>query len=152
MSIQEEAIRSTFGALVAQTARLWRREVDRELQPFGLTEATWLPLLRLSRAAEPMRQKDLAASLSLDGSSVVRLIDTLEAAGLVERRETEEDRRAKAILLTKAGQKTVEQVETVAAEVRDRVLADVPKADLEAAARTLERISRALSTAEESVA
>lgn len=152
MLIQEEAIRSTFGALVAQTARLWRREVDRELQPFGLTEATWLPLLRLARAAEPMRQKDLAASLSLDGSSVVRLIDALEAAGLVERHESEEDRRAKAIVLTKAGQRTVEQVEAVSAEVRNRLLADIPQADLEAAARTLERINRTLSKAEEGVA
>jgi hypothetical protein len=30
----------------------------------------------------PMRQKDLAASLSLDGSSVVRLLDALQIAGL----------------------------------------------------------------------
>ena len=34
-----------------------------------------------------MRQNELAASLSLDGSSVVRLLDALEKSGLIERCE-----------------------------------------------------------------
>src|SRR5579864_8685966 len=89
-----------FGTLIALTARQWRRAVDRRLQPFGLTEATWLPLIHLARAPVPPRQKDLAASLVLDGSSVVRLLDALETAGLIERREETTDRRAKTIGLT----------------------------------------------------
>jgi MarR family transcriptional regulator for hemolysin len=40
-----------------------------------------------------MRQKDLAASLSLDSSSVVRLLDALQNSGLIERREEAADRR-----------------------------------------------------------
>jgi MarR family transcriptional regulator, transcriptional regulator for hemolysin len=74
-------IRAGLGAQIAQTARLWRRVVDDRMRPFGLTEATWLPLLHLARAPAAIRQKDLAASLSLDSSSVVRLLDALEAAG-----------------------------------------------------------------------
>ena len=53
-----------IGRTIGRAARLWRRAVDVRLQAYGLTEATWLPLLHLSRAAAPMRQKDLAASLS----------------------------------------------------------------------------------------
>src|SRR5262249_7412955 len=63
------------------------------LQPFDLTEATWLPLLRIARAPEPPRQKDLAAAMFVDGSSVVRLLDNLEQAGLIQRKEGETDRR-----------------------------------------------------------
>src|ERR1700722_6364840 len=94
-TMSDKEIRAAFGALVSQTARRWRRAVDGRLQPFGLTEATWLPLLRVARAPAPLRQKDLAASLSLDSSSVVGLLDALEEAGFVERRE-DSDRRAKA--------------------------------------------------------
>ena len=137
-------IRAPFGALVSQTARRWRRAVDRRLQPFGLTEATWLPLLRVARASAPMRQKDLAASLVLDSSSVVRLVDALQAAGLVERREEEEDRRAKTIVLTALGKETVARVEQVAREVRDEALADVADADVAAANRVLEHVCRVL--------
>jgi MarR family transcriptional regulator, transcriptional regulator for hemolysin len=141
--IENNQIRAPFGALVSQTARRWRRAVDRRLQPFGLTEATWLPLLRVARAPAPMRQKDLAASLSLDSSSVVRLLDALQAAGLVERRE-EEDRRAKTIVLTVLGKETVARVECVAREVRNEALADVADADVAIAARVLEHVCRVL--------
>src|SRR5215471_8375318 len=95
-----QRLRDGFGSLVARAARQWRRAVDRRLQPFGLTEATWLPLIYLSRVPAPMRQKDLAAALGLDGSSVVRLLDALEASGHIERREAGTDRRAKTITLT----------------------------------------------------
>ncbi len=144
MPLADLAARTTFGALVSQTARRWRRAVDRRLQPFGLTEATWLPLIRLARAPKPMRQKELAASLSLDNSSVVRLLDGLETAGLIERREEPDDRRAKAIVLTSAGRKTVDRVEKVAREVRDEALADLSDREVETTSRVLEHICRVL--------
>jgi len=61
--------RARLAPLVAHVAREWRRAVDTHLQAYGLTEATWLPLLRIARSETPMRQNELAASLSLDGSS-----------------------------------------------------------------------------------
>src|SRR6185312_11849021 len=79
--------RAAFGALLSRAYRQWRRAADLRLQPYDLTEATWLPLIRIARAPTPPRQKDLAASLFVDNSSVVRLLDNLEAAGLVDRRQ-----------------------------------------------------------------
>ncbi len=143
------AARNSFGTLLAQTARHWRRAVDRELQPFRLTEATWLPLIRLARAPDPMHQKELAGSLSLDGSSVVRLLDSLQAAGLIERKEDDTDRRAKAIVLTSLGRATVERVEAVARDVRERALAGLSERDIQTTVRVLDHINRALSPAAE---
>ena len=34
-----------LGSLVGMAARQWRRAVDQRLQPFDLTDATWLPLV-----------------------------------------------------------------------------------------------------------
>lgn len=143
--------RRLFGALVAQTARQWRRAVDRDLEPYGLSEATWLPLLRVARAPEPMRQKDLAESLSLDGSSVVRLLDNLQSMGLVERREGS-DRRAKAIHLTSLGEATVERVEGISRQVRERALAHVSDDDIAKVFGILEQVCNALSTANRAAA
>src|SRR6516225_10289816 len=98
---QTQRLRDGFASLIARAARQWRRAVDRRLQPFGLTEATWLPLIYLARAPRPMRQKDLAAALTLDGSSVVRLLDALEASELVERREEDGDRSARILVPTR---------------------------------------------------
>ncbi|WP_459615404.1 MarR family winged helix-turn-helix transcriptional regulator [Bordetella sp. 2513F-2] len=136
----DDTPRARFGALVAHTARTWRRAVDRRLQPYGLTEATWLPLVHLARAEKPMRQKELAALLGLDGSSVVRVLDALQAAGMVERREEDGDRRARLLVLTPQGQATVDQVQRVAAAVRDAVLQPLSDADLAQAYALLQRV------------
>src|SRR3546814_10714917 len=141
------SLRAECASAGAQAARSMRRAVDRRLQPYGLTEATWLPLLRLSRSPVPMRQKDLAASLGLDSSSVVRLIDALQAAGLVQRKEEDQDRRAKAIVLTARGQATVAQVERVAKEVRDGAMSDIPDAELRRALRLVTQLCAALERA-----
>src|SRR5258708_13622044 len=99
MSAPKPPGRTAFGALLGRTFRQWRRSADLRLQPFELTEATWLPLVHIARAPAPPRQKDLAASMFVDGSSVVRLLDNLEAAGLIQRKEGATDRRAKTIHL-----------------------------------------------------
>jgi len=149
MTSQHEQIRGSLAMLVGQAARQWRRAVNRRLQPFGLSEATWRPLLHLARAPAPMRQKELAASLGLDGSSVVRLLDALQAAGFIERREEEADRRARAILLTPAGRALVAQVEDISRAVSSDGLAGLSGAEVETARRVLDRICRNLAEAPE---
>jgi len=132
--------RARFAPLIAHVSREWRRAVDGRLQPFGLTEATWLPLLRIARSETPMRQNELAASLSLDGSSVVRLLDSLEDSGLIERCEDRTDRRAKSLALTPQGRGTVDQVERISQEIRDAVLGDVSDENLARSLRLLETV------------
>ena len=151
MPARRPSNRDSFGSLLSRAARQWRRAADVGLRPFDLTEATWLPLVHIARAAAPPRQKDLAASMSLDGSSVVRLLDNLEAAGLIRRKEGE-DRRAKIIVLTPRGRAIADKVETVARKVRTDALAGLSDKDIETTLRVLEHVCRALEPAEEPVA
>jgi MarR family transcriptional regulator for hemolysin len=144
-----QQLREGFGTLVARAARQWRRAVDRNLQPFGLTEATWLPLIYLARAPVAMRQKDLAAALTLDGSSVVRLLDALETSGLIERRGEAGDRRAKTIVLTPRGCSIIEQVEAVSREVRNDTLVGLTDDELQVATRVLDLVCRNLARQQE---
>jgi MarR family transcriptional regulator for hemolysin len=141
--------REAFAPLVARVARQWRRAVDRHLQPFGLTEATWLPLVYLSRSDAPMRQKDLAAALTLDGSSVVRLLDSLQTAGLIERREEDGDRRAKIITLTSPARTIIEQVETASRQVRNAALAGLSDQEMTAAVQLLDLVLENLGRQQE---
>ena len=141
----QQQLRDGFASLVARAARQWRRAVDRRLHPFGLTEATWLPLIYLARAPVPMRQKDLAASLVLDGSSVVRLLDALETAGLIERREESGDRRAKAITVTGRGLSIIDQVEAASLEVRNATLVGLSGDEIAIATGVLELVCRNLA-------
>jgi len=144
--------RTAFGALLGRTYRQWRRSADLRLQPFELTEATWLPLVHIARAPEPPRQKDLAASMFVDGSSVVRLLDNLETAGLIQRKEGETDRRAKTIHLTPRGRAIADKVEVVSRRVRSDALAGLPDKDIETAIRVLQHVCRVLEDEAESEA
>src|SRR5258708_18250640 len=137
MSAPKPSGRKAFGALLGRTYRQWRRSADLRLQPFELTEATWLPLVHIARAPAPPRQKDLAASMFVDGSSVVRLLDSLEAAGLIQRKEGEADRRAKTIHLTPRGPAVTDKVETRSRRVRTHALAGLSATDIPTAIRFL---------------
>ncbi len=130
-----------LGSLIGLTGRQWRRAVNLRLQPFDLTEATWVPLLQLARSEKPMRQKDLAAALSLDSSSVVRVLKTLEAAGLIERGQDGGDGRAKAIIITDTGRALAGRVEHVSKDLEQELLAAVSVRDVAIARGVLEQIA-----------
>src|SRR5215472_17338081 len=144
MSSRPASNRAAFGSLLSRAARQWRRAADLRLRPFELTEATWLPLVHIARAPAAPRQKDLAASMFVDGSSVVRLLDNLEAAGLIQRREGETDRRAKTIHLTPRGRAIADKVETVSRHIRSDALAGLPEKDIETTIRVLQHVCRVL--------
>ncbi|ASK35585.1 MarR family transcriptional regulator [Alcanivorax sp. N3-2A] len=145
MPSPDSSPRNALAPLVGQVSRLWRRAVDRRLQPFGLSQATWRPLLHLSRVPAPVYQKDLANALMVESSSVVRVLDALQRQGFIERREGQ-DRRAKEILLTDPGRAIVDQLERISAEVRDRTLADVSGQDLATTLRVMARLRDALES------
>lgn len=133
-----------FGFNVARLARRLRQAVDAELQAFGLTEATWRPLAYVGRLGGGVRQKELAIALSIEGPSLVRLLDGLERRGLIERREDETDRRARGIYLTRAGHDLAVRVAKVGTEIQTRLLTSVPPADLEICQRVLANMERQL--------
>jgi MarR family transcriptional regulator for hemolysin len=139
-----------FGFSVARIARRLRQAVDAELQVYGLTEATWRPLAYVGRLGGGVRQKELATALSIEGPSLVRLLDNLERRGLIERREDESDRRARGIYLTRAGRDLAVRVAKVGTEIQSRLLAKIPPADLEICQRVLGSIERELEERQES--
>jgi DNA-binding MarR family transcriptional regulator len=70
----------------------------------GLTINDYEVLLLLSRAdGRKMRRVDLSARVLLTPSGITRLLDGLEASGLVERAECKSDRRVTYAQLTDAG-------------------------------------------------
>jgi DNA-binding MarR family transcriptional regulator len=66
-------------------------------------------------------QSELAQMVGLDKTTMVVTLDELEAAGLAKRRLSTEDRRARVVSVTKAGERKVAQAE----EIVDRIHADV---------------------------
>ena len=60
MALSRATIYSEIGLLIARIGRLWRREADEALAAHGLSQATALPLMVLSRRGKCIRQGVLA--------------------------------------------------------------------------------------------
>jgi len=140
-----------FGFRVSRISRRLRQAVDAEIRVFGLTEATWRPLAYVGRLGDGVRQKELAAALGIEGPSLVRLLDGLERRGLIERRESDADRRARGIYLTAAGRELEKRVARTSASIQRRLLASAAPADLEACERVFRTIELAMDEVEASV-
>ncbi|MGI6854857.1 MarR family winged helix-turn-helix transcriptional regulator [Mesorhizobium sp. 1B3] len=130
-----------FGILeeVAKVSRKIRTLFDARVRAKGLTLARARTLLRIARC-EASNQKALAEELEIETATLVRIIDGLEAQGLIQRKEVQGDRRAKQVVLTKEGLRLSELVDELAQQIEGEVLAGIDKPDLRAALGTLRRM------------
>jgi MarR family transcriptional regulator for hemolysin len=115
---------------LSSLARRWRQVLDSEFQSSGLTDATWRPLLHLHRLGDGVRQKDLAASIGIEGPSIVPLIDTLVKKGLIQRSEDVNDRRAKLLCLTTEGHFVVARIQETVTSLENELLSPFSESEI----------------------
>jgi DNA-binding MarR family transcriptional regulator len=119
--------------------RLWRASHTRvatALEAIGLTPPLF-GLLNLIGAAEGAKQQELGAGMGIDPSTMVALIDELEAKGLAKRRPHPKDRRARSVVLTAKGRRLRERARQMASQVEDEVLGGLSAADRQELLRLL---------------
>lgn len=68
-------------------------------------------LMQLKVADRPLNQQELSERLFVDKSNLTGVAGRMEAAGLIERAENPEDRRAYRLSLTAAGHETLAKLE-----------------------------------------
>lgn len=112
---------------------------DRRMTPLGLTHAQWSPLLRL-RLSGPAPAATLAAEMDIDAGAATRLLDRLEAKGLVQRERASHDRRVVMVSLTEAGAQATAGVPTVLAEIFNDFLAGFSEAECRSLISMLQRL------------
>ena len=147
---QAPQARRTLGFLMRENSRLMRRRFVYHARkaelPVNRSEASLLSAVFY----EPgINQAGVASMLDMETISVVRLVDGLEQAGLVERRPHPTDRRAWTLWLTKSGKAAVAQVRAITEVVRAEALAGVSDTDRERLFDLLVEIRTNLSTAHE---
>jgi DNA-binding MarR family transcriptional regulator len=119
--------------------RLWRASHTRirtALESLDLTPALF-GLLNLIGGIEGANQQELGTAMGVDPSTMVALIDELEAKALARRQPHPTDRRARSVVLTAKGRRLRERGRQVARQVEDEVLGGLSAADRQELLRLL---------------
>jgi len=131
---------------IFRLARKHRVVVGTLLRPLGLFPGQELLLMQLwDRGARA--QTDLVEALGIDHSTVTKMLQRLQAAGLVERSPSSEDRRVTLVSLTDAGRQLRTEIEHVWEEMERLTAAHLSEAERRQLLQLLESIEGQLQPA-----
>jgi DNA-binding MarR family transcriptional regulator len=95
------------------------------LAPFGISGRQLAVLIAVDGAA-PLSQQEAAGRLGVDRTTMVALVDELEAMGLVRRQRDPGDRRKNVVALTEAGGGTLTGATAASDAAERQFLAPLP--------------------------
>lgn len=121
---------SSLGFLLHDVARLLRKRFEQRARSLGLTRAQWQVLVHLAKN-EGIHQSGLADILEMEPITLLRILDKLEARGLIERRRHATDRRIWLLYLNEAAHPLLEILFGFGDTTRGEMLVGVGEADQE---------------------
>jgi MarR family transcriptional regulator for hemolysin len=118
----------TLGFVLHEVARLLKRSFERRAKALGLTRSQWQTLVYLN-VHEGIHQGKLADILEIESITLVRILDKLEARGLIERRRHPTDRRIWQLYLRDEARPLIAEMRELGDATRAEALAGVSAED-----------------------
>ena len=116
------ALDQDFLFLLYDVARTMRTRADQRARTRGMTRAQWVILARLERQPG-LTQNEMAAIVEVEPITIARLVDRLEARGLVVRKADPRDRRVWRLHLTPAAAPILREIAKYRAEIHEVITA-----------------------------
>ncbi|WP_427306007.1 MarR family winged helix-turn-helix transcriptional regulator [Cupriavidus sp. H39] len=131
--------------LLLRTARLLRGHIDQALAAFELDMSQYLVLSMLAAdEGDPSIPSELGATLDATRTQMTRLLDGLEARGLLRRRASASDRRSLELTLTPAGRRLLERAAPAVHAAYGETWAPLGAGGLASATRALTQLHQTL--------
>ena len=147
--VQGEApfrIDECLGFIANRLVRVFQKAFDKRLVDHGLTSAQFCVLAKLYEE-EGVTQTELASRLYIESPTLVRTLDKMEQAEIIERRRDPNDRRAYHIHLKPKGRALKRVVDEVGREIHREATKGLPEKEVETLRDTLFRIWQNLESA-----
>jgi DNA-binding MarR family transcriptional regulator len=119
---------------------------DKRLAPLEMSAAQWIIIANLATGpGEPKSAADLCKVISYDAGAMTRMLDRLEAKGLIRRTRSAQDRRLMKLELTEEGRAAYPRMREISMNIANRFLRGFTRAE----ARQLEGfLNRMLANAQ----
>ncbi len=118
-----------LGFIANRLVKVFHRAFDEKLTEFGLTSAQFCVLAKLLEE-EGLTQTELANRLYIESPTLVRTLDKMEEAGIIERRRDPKDRRAYHIFLLPKGKTLKDMVQKVGRQVHEEATDGLTKEEV----------------------
>ena len=122
---------------------MMRVSIDRRLKDHGLTRVQWLALTIL-QSRPRLTQTELARELKLGAAATGRLVDRLQASGLIKRLADPDDRRALRLVITGKAVTSLEGLDMLPDELHQDFLGDLEEQELASLHRGLTKLRNSL--------
>ena len=139
-------LEASLGYLAGMVSRRMTRELNQQLQPFGVTAAQFVVLAVLWER-DGLAQNVIADLIGSDRPTLTAMLKLMTAQGLVRRDRDAADNRYQRVYLTPAGRRLQETLPALAAGVNEAAAADLSPDDLAALRSLLSRVRTTLGTA-----
>ena len=125
----QAALDQDFLFLLYDVARTMRTRADQRARARGMTRAQWVILAHLERQPG-LTQNELASIVEVEPITIARLVDRLEARGLVVRKADPRDRRVWRLHLTPAAAPILREIGKYRGELHELITAGMTAAQL----------------------
>jgi MarR family transcriptional regulator for hemolysin len=123
------------------TARRWTTHIDELVKKrTGHSRARWQTLSALSFSEGTVGTLELARRLAVRWPTLIRVLNELEAEGLIRRLPDPHDRRMRLVAITPEGRRVMSRVRDILDPARSAVLAGFSDEELVSAERVLDRL------------
>ena len=133
-------IEQRFALLLHRSAAVWRAKLDERLRPWGMSYTTWRTLWILRTSEDLHNQSSLATRLGIETPTLVRILDRMEALGLLQRTADPADRRQKHVEITARGLRLSDEMEVEVVSLRKQIITGLGEEELARCVTLLERI------------
>lgn len=102
----------SLGFSFIKAYNLWHKKIKERLKQIELTHPQFVVLATtgyLSQACKEVKQIDISRNSNIDVMTLSTIISRLEKSGLVERKQSQRDPRAKVVTLTNEGSNRLQQ-------------------------------------------
>ncbi|TYP74908.1 MarR family winged helix-turn-helix transcriptional regulator [Paenibacillus methanolicus] len=129
----------SLGYLLHHTASVYRRVMGSHTKAFDLTPEQFGLLVNL-RMKDGISQKKLAEQMYKDQATTGKIIEKLEAKGLIKRSPDPVDRRAFLLYMTEEAERILDQLAPWEADTRARALRGISDEELELFERVIAKM------------
>jgi len=113
---------------------------DKRLGALEISAAQWVVIANLAGPEGPKSAADLCKGISYDAGAMTRMLDRLEAKGLIRRTRSAQDRRLMNLELTDEGRAAYPRMREIAMTVANRVLHGFSRSEVRALEGFLNRM------------